>query len=525
MASFFSAFLTVFRFPAGRDSRVIKQNLKARILVALTVFCAVLFRVLGRTTPYPMLFGIMRTMTYIGLYIGWGISVSKRVIQEQVRHYLVSVSGLMVFWFVIRSIKYFFIADAGTARQLWYCYYLPMLFIPLFSAFLAISLGEPGNFRLSKKTLLLYIPTVLCLLLVLTNDLHQLVFTFPAGEEWSDKKYGYNFGYYIVFGWEIVCALAAFVIMLFKCRLSQRKKYLPFLLLTCSIVYAFLYVSGAEWLQLIGGDITAAQCLMFTGILESCIQCGLIQTNTGYKSLFEAGSIGAQVVDTDYRTRYASSNAPELTADLIRAAETDAIMLDHNTLLRSSKINGGHVLWQEDVADITALLERLEENRKTIAESNYLEQENYKTKLKINTVREKNRLYDRLQAQTAHQIELLDRLLAQYETETDPESRRSLLAKAAVIGAYIKRRGNLMFIGERSDVTDTAELSACFDESFANLELMGAECAVDIPEKNSIYIRDAIRVYDFFEAVTEAAMDDIRFVWLKARSLAHENSR
>ncbi len=97
----------------------------------------------------------MRTMTYIGLYIGWGISVSKRVIQEQVRHYLVSVSGLMVFWFVIRSIKYFFIADAGTARQLWYCYYLPMLFIPLFSAFLAISLGEPGNFRLSKKTLLL----------------------------------------------------------------------------------------------------------------------------------------------------------------------------------------------------------------------------------------------------------------------------------------------------------------------------------------------------------------------------------
>ena len=83
---------------------MIKQNRKASILVALTVFCAVLFRVLGKTTPYHMLFGIMRTMAYIGLYIGWGISVSKRVIQEQVRHYLVSVSGLMVFWFVIRSI-------------------------------------------------------------------------------------------------------------------------------------------------------------------------------------------------------------------------------------------------------------------------------------------------------------------------------------------------------------------------------------------------------------------------------------
>ena len=109
--------------------------------------------------------------------------------------------------------------------------------------------------------------------------------------------------------------------------------------------------------------------------------------------------------------------------------------------------------------------------------------------------------------------------MTQNEAECDPEIRRSLLAKAAVIGAYIKRRGNLMFIGEKSNVTDTAELSACLEESFANLELMGVECAIDIPGKNSIYTRDAIRVYDFFEAVTEAAMDDLQFVWLKARSL------
>ena len=31
--------------------------------------------------------------------------------------------------------------------------------------------------------------------------------------------------------------------------------------------------------------------------------------------------------------------------------------------------------------------------------------------------------------------------------------------------------------------------------------------------------------YEDTNLVTEAAMDDIRFVWLKARSLAHENSR
>lgn len=497
-----------------------KQNHKTGFLVAGMVFCAFLLRVLGKFDILIVPGGIARSLIYIALYIGWGISVSKRIIQVQVRHYLIAVSGLMVFWFVIRSMRYFFITDIGIARQLWYLYYLPMLFIPLFSLFVAISLGKPENARLSKTALvLLYIPTVLCLLLVLTNDLHQLVFSFPEGEVWTDINNGYTIGYYIVLGWEILCSLAAFIIMIIKCRLSYRKKYLPFLLLTASIGYALIYVSGAEWMQLIGGDITAAQCLMFTGILECCIQCGLIQTNTGYRAMFEAGSIGAQIVDTDWHIRYASSNAPKLPSDRMRSAESEPAKLDNNTLLRSSKIPGGHVLWQEDITDITALLEKLEENRKTISESNDVEQENYKTKVKINTVREKNRLYDRLQAQTAHQIELLDQLLTQYETEGDPEIRRSLLAKAAVIGAYIKRRGNLMFIGEKSDVTDTAELSACLEESFANLELMGVECAIDIPGKNSIYTRDAIRVYDYFEAVTEEAMNDLRFVWLKARSL------
>ena len=497
-----------------------KQNHKTGFLVAAMVFSAIALRVLGKFDILIVPGGIARSLIYIALYIGWGISVSKRIIQVQVRHYLIAVSGLIVFWFVIRSMKYYFITDIGIARQLWYWYYLPMLFIPLFSLFVAISLGKPENAKLSKTALvLLYIPTVLCLLLVLTNDLHQLVFSFPEGEVWTDKNNGYTFGYYIVLGWEILCALAAFIIMIIKCRLSYRKKYLPFLLLACSIVYAFIYVSGVEWMQLIGGDIAAAQCLMFTGILESCIQCGLIQTNTDYRAMFEAGSIGAQIVDTDWHIRYASSNAPKLPSDRMRSAESEAAKLDNNTLLRSSKIPGGHVLWQEDITDITALLQKLEENRKTISESNDVEQENYKTKVKINTVREKNRLYDRLQAQTAHQIELLDQLLTQYEAQSDPEIRRSLLAKAAVIGAYIKRRGNLMFIGEKSDVTDTAELTACLDESFANLELMGVECAIDIPDKNSIYTRDAIRVYDFFEAVTEEAMDDLQFVWLKARGL------
>ena len=124
-----------------------KQNHKTGFLVAGMVFSAIALRVLGKFDILKVPGGILRSLIYIALYIGWGISVSKRIIQTQVRHYMVSVSGLMVFWFVIRTIKYFFITDPGIIRQLWYWFYLPMLFIPLFSLFVAISLGKPANAR------------------------------------------------------------------------------------------------------------------------------------------------------------------------------------------------------------------------------------------------------------------------------------------------------------------------------------------------------------------------------------------
>ena len=109
-----------------------KQNHKTGFLVAAMVFSAIALRVLGKFYILIVPGGIARSLIYIVFYIGWGISVSKRIVQVQVRHYLIAVSGLMVFWFVIRSMRYYFITDIGIARQLWYLYYLPMLFIPLF---------------------------------------------------------------------------------------------------------------------------------------------------------------------------------------------------------------------------------------------------------------------------------------------------------------------------------------------------------------------------------------------------------
>lgn len=495
-----------------------KQNHKTGFLVAAMVFSAIALRVLGKFGILIVPGGIVRSLIYIALYIGWGISVSKRIMQVQVRHYLIAVSGLVVFWFVIRSMKYFFITDTGIARQLWYLYYLPMLFIPLFSLFVAISLGKPENARLSKTALLLLsIPTVLCLLLVLTNDLHQLVFSFPEGEVWTDDNMSYSFGYFFVIGWEILCALAAFVIMIIKCRLSYRKKYLPFLLLASSIVYAFIYVSGVEWMQLIGGDITAAQCLMFTGILESCIQCGLIQTNTGYEELFMASRLGAQITDQGNIVCLASSNAGGLTDEQRMSAKTHPVLADKTTLIKSKPIRFGHVLWQEDVSELTEAIEQIEENCRDLSERNRIRQENLETKKKILSLQEKNRAADVLNRETAGQISMIEHLLTQYDTENDAQKREKILAGAAVLGAYIKRYGNLLLVSHREETADIRDLSRCFEDSFVNLELLDVKCLCTLPADVILATKDMLRIYHAFETILEDCLFDLHSVWVNAR--------
>lgn len=499
-----------------------KQRNWNQVIFAGLVIAALLCRIVGKVSPRYLFWGILRTLIYIGLYIGWGISIHKRVVQKAAKNTLIFISGLMIFWFIVRSIKYFFAMDVNVERYLWYSYYLPMLFIPQAAVQTAVLLGQPEEYILPKWLKLLYVPTTLCFLLVLSNDFHQCVFSFAAGEVWTDKGYSYAWGYYTVLLWEVVCAVAAFALMVYKCRLSQRKKYLPVIGIGISILYAIIYASGAEWMQVIGGDITAALCLMFVCIFESCIYCGLIQTNTGYEELFEVCTMGAQITDQNYRVRYTSANAMELSEAVMREAEKGDVVVDKKTLIQNRPIQGGHILWQEDIEYIIMLLERMEENRKTIEESNCLEQENYQTKAKINMLREKNRLYDKLQTQTAGQIGLLNELLSRYEVEEDLVKSRRLLAKISVIGTYIKRYGNLIFIGERAEISDVAELGACLEESFSSLKLMGIECALTAPVGERIYVRDAVRIYSFFESIVEACVDSIQFMWVKIRPCGEE---
>lgn len=491
------------------------------LYVALAIFTAMVLRQIARWADAPLdwFCGMIRSAIYIELFIAWGVSLHRRIIQPQVRRYLTSISVLVVFWMTVRTIRYSLDECIWLMRYLWYLYYLPMLFIPLLAVFVALLLGKPDNFRLSKWTGLLYIPTAALLLLVLTNDLHQFVFVFPEDAIVWVNDYSYALGYFLAVGWVVSCTITALVVMLIKCRIphSRTVLMLPFAPAVVALIYGVLYYFRVPWLKFLTGDMTVVFCLLIVAILECCIECGLIQSNTGYEELFMVSRLGAQITNQENAVCLASANARALTEEQRISTKTQTVSADKSMIVKSQPIGFGHVLWQENVAELTEAIEQIEENCRDLAEHNRIRQENLKTRKKILALQEKNRVSDLLHRETAGQIDLIDRMLAQYDTETDDRKRSRLLGGAAVVGAYIKRYGNLLLIGERTETADIRDLARCFDESFINLELLGVNCLHTLPSDIILATKDMLQVYRSFEAAVETSLSDLQYVWINVR--------
>lgn len=491
------------------------------LYVTLAIFTAMVLRQIARWADAPLdwFCGMIRSAIYIELFIAWGVSLHRRIIQPQVRRYLTLVSALMVFWMTVRTIRYSLDECIWLMRYLWYLYYLPMLLIPLLAVFVALSLGKPDNFRLSKWTGLLYIPTAALLLLVLTNDLHQFVFVFPEDAIVWVNDYSYALGYFLAVGWVVSCTITALVVMLIKCRIphSRTVLMLPFAPAVVALIYGVLYYFRVPWLKFLTGDMTVVFCLLIVAILECCIECGLIQSNTGYEELFMVSRLGAQITNQENAVCLASANARALTEEQRISTKTQTVSADKSMIVKSQPIGFGHVLWQENVAELTEAIEQIEENCRDLAEHNRIRQENLKTRKKILALQEKNRVSDLLHRETAGQIDLIDRMLAQYDKEPDDKKRSRLLGGAAVVGAYIKRYGNLLLIGERTETADIRDLARCFDESFINLELLGVNCLHTLPSDIILATKDMLQVYRSFEAAVETSLSDLQYVWINVR--------
>jgi hypothetical protein len=281
----------------------------------------------------------------------------------------------------------------------------------------------------------------------------------------------------------------------------------PLAMIGVGLLYTILYTIDTALFGFI--EMTAALCFIVVAIWESCIKTGLIQSNTHYDELIRFSGLGVTVVDNSYATYYRSEKTVPLTSEQMKKTAEAPVKVHGGIRVSSFKIRGGYTLWQEDLSELLDVVDELAALREELKDSNAVSMRNYQLDKQIRALTEKNRLYDELHKQTATQINFLNALLHKLIDTEDVNEKRELLRRIVVVGAYLKRRNNLILVNEQFGVIKVKELELSLNEMMKNLRLAGIACACSIDLEEDIPSNVAMQFFDFYEYVVENAFDGL----------------
>ena len=508
----------------SRDERAQTYTINVLLSVFLLLFACFVRVATKETTETMYVISQMVVLAiYVGILVSWAASVYDRIVSKTIRRYLITLVGLMMLWMLMRTLRHtVFLYVFPIGQWCWYAYYISMILIPQVSLMAAKCIDKPEEYRPPKSWYLMYIPSIAIIVGILTNDLHQWAFRFHLGYEAGWDIYQHSTLYYAATAWIFACVVMMIAEVVRHCRIPGTKKmiWLPIAMLGIGVAYTVLYAVDSDLFSFI--EMTAALCFVMVAIWESCIKTGLIQSNSHYDELLKCSGLGVSVVDKDFTVHYRSDDALDLPKEQMHTATTTSVMLDGGIRVSGFKIKGGYTIYQEDISELLDILEELKELREELKDANAVSMQNYQIDKRIRALAEKNRLHDELHRQTAKQINFLNDWLTKLTEIEDADEKRALLCRIVVVGAYLKRRNNLVLLGEQDGMIKEEELSLSIKDMMKNLQIAGVNCAASVQFERDIPSNVVMQLFDFYEYVAENAFDGLTY--LLARFFSRDDS-
>lgn len=454
------------------------------------LFLGGFFDLLGRTNMQSLaiIYYLLLAVVFVG-------RISDRIVDRNVRKYLTLCAWMLVLFFLLRGMKYHVFREFDQiCRGIWYLYYIPNLLIPTFSLLAALEVDAEGKRRYPNRKIVICISAIL-LLLVLSNDHHQMVFRFREHFENWDSQYQYGIFYWLLALWSIFLYLDVVYVLVKKCRLSAGKNYfwIPLIPIVLGTLYAVLYFFDMvpKWEGSNIVEFPETFCVCVACFWDCCITIGLIPSNKGYEEVFSHSRTAAQIADESMQILYRSATAADLSSEQKKSMKD--IMLDPDTCLHSAKIHGGTVFWQSDLSELNRMNQELEQLEEQLSEEAELIQLQNKMQKERAEIAEKNRVYDEIAACVHMQSQRIADLAK--ETEQHMEQFRENMDRICCYGTYIKRYANLKLLlenheesmeqGNRQRVLPGKELELAFIEILRAMALCGTKvsCSGELARK------------------------------------------
>lgn len=454
---------------------------------------------------------------YMGIIIGWELSVERRITHSGIRRKLILAAIFMILLFVMRLIRYCFYPDSFWLKEYaWYFYYVSFTAIPLIAYLVATSVGEKETDELLTYDKCMIIAEILLCLAVLTNRLHGWLFYYT---DYYAYEYSRGILYYVVIVWETAFTIAAFVTMMRRCSISVVHKYwyVPAIPVMVGALLMVLYyiVDGSP--MIFGYKLYNIQevfCFTYISLFEGCIRIGLIPSNSGYDDMFRLSHVGAIIRNSNGNTIFESqNNMSEIFALYSNATdrfERERTTETNDKRLREKAISGGKILWVEDVTVINTLNYDLRVVTEQIEEENDLMEQEKRVAKERSRYETQNRLYDEIAEYVRPQVVEISQTFQL--KECDEEEFCRMLRKAVVLGVYIKRKGNFILLSEENEELSTEELALAIRESFEYLTLSDVYTRLEQKGTKEISAGLIMLAYDLFEEVIEETYSDLQTI-------------
>ncbi|NLT57984.1 MAG: hypothetical protein GXX99_03380 [Clostridiales bacterium] len=459
-----------------------------------------------RTRLYTSADGLEHVMfaaLFEAVAVIWVASILRRSLHPGVRRAVFAAGLLIAAWLLFRVLKYQLIGSWVLTRYIWYGFYLAEAGLLLAMLRIASLTGSGPEPRPAPRWFLGACALNAALVaLVLTNDLHGLMFVLDRSAPDGTGNYGYGPLYFVVMACFLLELLASVGILFRKTKDSPRRHavVVPLALIAALAAYSAGYAARIP--VFFESDMTMVACVFALLFLECCMFAGQMPANRHYRRLFQNARMKLRITDEEGRPMLASGDADP--SGETGGADPSPFPADGGGLLLKSAIAGGYAEWRPDITAIQRLkaeieasnlrlaaggefLSRLAQVREQAAQTNAL--------IKINAA---------FEADIALHQQRLDQMLRAMQSE---EGRRGAsIGIAALLICYIKRRCNLLFLEMGGSTTLPAgEAAAYLDELTEIARLAGVECLTACRLSREIGLRDATLFYDFFGSVLEWA--------------------
>ena len=454
-------------------------------------------------------------MIYSGLLLFWIRSVHTRLLPSNARSCLIAAALLMLLYLSLRTFKYRIAGGSIGIRICWYAFYIPMTMIPALFLAVCIRIGR-GEKHAKWDERLTLVPAGILSAVILTNDLHHLVFIPRPGIEVFLGRMGtytYGWPFYLAYAWMILAMAAGIVLLVRACGSRKNRKMM---LSVIAVILLWLILIRLHSLKAViefipPYEVPEIHIFSMLAIFEICIHSRLIPHNENYTGFFEMLPLPLMITDRAFHPIYQSAaDGIEADAKQLVSSLTSPVYPQPERKLSGRQIHGGYAFWIEDESGVRKANEKLLEANDLLESENTLIEYENQQKEENAYLRSRHQIYHDIAEEMYPYQKRIELLLN--ETEPGKESFRERIAMVSVLNAYVKRKTNMCLMASEKKTLPLRELQLAVSESGRYLFYVGIRTSVEeggfgghegggkelfLPSEN------IIALYDTFEMLAE----------------------